>query len=481
MRLKALSCLAVGAIGYWAAGVGVADSAPDAARPSTASASHPARTFAASAEAEGMRVTFDAPQFLVVSTLFDAANPVSQATLESTGVSRSFASAPYPGDLIVTAPGTLAAFGGPSLPAQYPFYVSANHPETPKAALDDPGGSYSLAATAEAGRSAASGRLSVAKGPVVRTEALTETLADGAVRAVASSVTEGIVAGDGALTIGRVISSVETLSRPGAAEPAVTRRFEITGAKVGEVVVEITADGVKAGGGALPVGQAAEPVQASLAKAGLDVRVEGDEALQGGGTARTLIIKSTQQAPLPGAPQGVLTIRVGGAATAVLTGAAANVDLPGSPSGALPPPAPGSDGDGSPSASGGAGTFPGSGAPGSEWPTGSGSASFGGSSACGAGSSGASPSGCGSEFPAASPVGPGSAGGGGAGGGTSPSGEGGVLAAGPDTARIVSVPTALPVRRAVRWIFVVLAAGGALALAGSASFRRLGVQSTWMS
>ena len=452
MRHKALSCLVVGVIGAALAGAGTAGSAPDTIR-----------TFAASAEAEGLRVTFDAPQFLVVSTLFDAANPISQATLESTGVSRSFASAPYPGDLIVTAPGTLAAFGGPSLPAQYPFYVAANHPEAPKAALDGPGGAYSLAATAEAGRSAATGRLSVDKGPVVRTEALTETLADGAVRAVASSVTEGLVAGDGALTISRVISTVETVSRPGAAEPAVTRRFEITGAKVGDTAVEVTADGVKVGGGALPVGQAAQPVQAALAKAGLDVRVEGDEALQGGGTARTLVIRSSQQAPLPGAPQGVLTIRVGGAATAVLTGAAAAVDVPGTVGAAPGVPAGSGSPEAIPSVPEGTGGFTGS--------------------VPSQGPGVASPSGYGSGFSGMPAAGSGPVSGdlAGAGPSSAPGERGTALAAGPDTARIVAVPTALPVRRAVRWIFVVLAAGGALALAGSASFRRQGVQSTWMS
>ncbi|HWB37035.1 MAG TPA: hypothetical protein VHA75_13525, partial [Rugosimonospora sp.] len=333
MRTKALACLFVGAAGAALTGTGTAVSAPDAGR-----------TFAATAEAEGLRATFEAPQFLVVSTLFDAANPISQATLESTGVSRSFASAPYPGDLVVTAPGTLAAFGGPSLPAQYPFYVSAVHPESPQAALDGPGGAYSLTATAEAARSAATGRLSVDKGPVVRTEALTEALADGAVRAVASSVTEGLVAGDGVLTIGKVTSSVETVSRPGVPEPTVTRRFEISGARVGDEAVEITPDGVKAGSGAVPIGDAANPVQTALAQAGLDVRIDGDEPLQGGGTARTLVIRSTQQAPIPGAPKGVLTLRIGGAATAVLTGAAAAVEIPGP--GAGPGPAGSGDGTG---------------------------------------------------------------------------------------------------------------------------------------
>lgn len=445
MRRKALGCLVVGVIGATAAGSGRAASAPEAGR-----------TFAASAEAEGLRVTFDAPQFLVVSTLFDAANPISQATLESTGVSRSFASAPYPGDLVVTAPGTLAAFGGPSLPAQYPFHVAAVHPDTPEATLDGPGGVYNLAASAEAAKSAAAGLLAVEKGPVVRTEALTETLADGTVRAVASSITEGIVAGDGALTIGRVVSSVETVSRPGAAEPAVTRRFEITGARVGDTVVEITADGVTAGGGALPAGEAAKPVQAALAQAGVDVKVEGEEPLSGGGTARTLVIRSTQQAPVPGAPQGVLTIRVGGAATAVLTGAAAVVEVPGSV-----------DTFPSPSAAPEPLVDPGAAVPvvttepaDALRPVGPGAAPYTAVSGSSASPASISPT---------------------AGGGVpDPADDGRALVAtGPETAPIAAVPTALAVRRAVRWIFVVLGAGGALALAGSAMFRRQGVQSTW--
>jgi hypothetical protein len=449
MRLKALSCLVVGAVGFSVAGAGTANSADSG------------RTFAAASSAEGMRSTFEAPQFLVVSTLFDAANPISQSALESTGVSRSFASAPYPGDLVVTAPGTLAAFGGPSLPVQYPFYVAAVHPEAPKGTVADPAGAYSLTATAEAARSGATGRLSVPQGPVVQTEALTELLADGAVRAVASSVTEGIVAGDGVLTIGRVVSSLETVFRPGSAEPTVTRHFEISGARVGDTAVEITADGVKVAGTALPIGDASAPVRDALAKAGLDVRVEGDEALHGGGTARTLVIRSTQQAPIPGAPQGVLTIRVGGAAATVLTGAAAAVDLPGS-LGAAPPvgsagPSPDTSSpvpDSAPAETGdpvGSGAVrPTSGSTG----TGLATAPAGDGSAAGEGSVGAVPE---SDGPASD-----------------------ALAAGPSTAPIVAVPTALPVRRAVRWIFAVLAAGGALALAGSATFRRRGVQTTWM-
>ena len=467
MRTRALACVVVGiaGLGVTTAGAGAVQSGPG-----------PDRTYAASAEAEGLRVTFEAPQFLVVSTLFDAANPISQATLESTGVSRAFASAPYPGDLVVTAPGTLAAFGGPSLPVAYPFYVAASQPETPKASLADPAGAYSLAATADPAVSTAAGRVSAPKGPVVHTEARTEQAADGTVRAVASSVVEGLVAGDGALTIGKVTSTVETVSRPGAAQPEVTRKFEITGARVGDTAVEITPDGVKLPGGALPVGSAAAPVQEALAKAGLDVKVEGDEALQGGGTARTLLIRSHQQAPLPGAPNGVLTLRIGGAATTVLTGAAANVDLPGSPGAGAPiPPSafapPGDSGGGgdlagSTPAAGGCGSTAGS-PNGGCGTTGSGVFGSPGSGPSGAGASGA-------------PGGPdGTAAGTGTDTGAGSSSESTAPLGGPQTAPIFSVPTARPVRRAVRILFAVLAAGGALVLAGSAAFRRQGVQSPW--
>ncbi|HZQ77922.1 MAG TPA: hypothetical protein VFE55_11370 [Acidimicrobiia bacterium] len=461
MKRAALTCLVIGAAGMAVTAAGAGAGAEPAAG---------GRTYAASAEAEGLRVTFDAPQFLVVSTLFDAANPISQATLESTGVSRSFASAPYPGDLVVTAPGTLAAFGGPSLPAGYPFYVAASQPDTPKASLADPAGAYSLTAVAGPAASAATGRLAVPKGPTVHTEARTVQQGDGSVRAVATSVVEGLAAGDGALTIGRVVSTVETVSRPGSAAPEVRRTFEITGARVGDTAVDITPDGVKVPGGSVPVASAAAPVQAALARAGIDVKVEGDEALQGGGTARTLVIRSHQQAPLPGAPTGVLTVRVGGAATAVLTGAAAAVDVPGSPGAAAPLPAstlapPPGGGDAAPLPSGAAPAGAGAAATAPPGGAGDGTALTGaalGSPLAGGSAPGGSP-GAGPETggPAAA---------------TGPSGA----ALGAGTEPIFSVPSARPVRRAVRSLFAVLAAGGALVLAGSAAFRRQGVQSPWM-
>jgi len=452
MKRTVLTCLVIGAAGWAVTGVGAA------AAPAVTDAAGAGRTFAASAEAEGLRVTFEVPRFLVVSTLFDAANPISQSTLESTGVSRAFASAPYPGDLVVTAPGTLAAFGGPSLPVGYPLYVAASQPDTPKASLDDPAGAYALAATAEPAVSTAAGRLSIPKGPTTRTEARTEQQADGTVRAVATSVVEGLVAGDGVLTIGRVTSTVETVSRPGASQPQVTRHFEISGARVGDTAVEITPDGVKVPGGAVPVGSAAAPVQAALARAGVDARVEGQEALQGGGTARTLVIRSHQQAPLPGAPKGVLTLRVGGAATTVLTGAAAAVDVPGTPGVAAPLP---------PSAF----TAP----PGAGAETGTGGVNPVATPPDSTSSAPAAPD---SGLPASGSAAPGSSGTA-LGGDTPPSPSGGELAAAPATAPIFSVPSARPVRRAVRLLFAVLAAGGALLLAGSAAFRRQGVHSPW--
>src|SRR5438876_440627 len=80
--------------------------------------------FSATAVAEGVRVSYDVPNFVLVSTFVDGAAPIASAVLESSGTSRSFASQPYPGSTAVAGPGIVAGFGGPNLP-DYPFFVTA--------------------------------------------------------------------------------------------------------------------------------------------------------------------------------------------------------------------------------------------------------------------------------------------------------------------------------------------------------------------
>jgi hypothetical protein len=74
----------------------------------------------------------------------------TQSLLDSLSGSTSFGSAPYPGDLLVTLPGTAAGlFGSTGFPVpSYPFYVSSSYPTTP--AQSDDVGPYSIKARSDA-------------------------------------------------------------------------------------------------------------------------------------------------------------------------------------------------------------------------------------------------------------------------------------------------------------------------------------------
>src|SRR2546421_316129 len=75
--------------------------------------------FIATAEANGGRVTYTIPGFLVIEDLVDGGGPVSQSVVDSLGAV-SFASLPYPGGTGVAYPGIVAIAAGTSPPG-YPL------------------------------------------------------------------------------------------------------------------------------------------------------------------------------------------------------------------------------------------------------------------------------------------------------------------------------------------------------------------------
>src|SRR5688500_9639068 len=115
------------------------------------------------ASAQGMRVTYRVPDFLVVSEVIDGGGPVAQSLVETGGQSTAFASLPYPGENGVGGPALLLGLLGQSPPGSYPFYVRADSTVNPTVELTDPSGSYALRATAEAQK--AVGTADVAFGP----------------------------------------------------------------------------------------------------------------------------------------------------------------------------------------------------------------------------------------------------------------------------------------------------------------------------
>src|SRR5581483_686016 len=86
------------------------------------------RSVVATGRAQGFRATYTIPDYVIVSEFFDGGGPVTESVADSTGRATSFSSLPWPGENAVTAPGTLSAAMGRSVPLAYPFHVRADYP-----------------------------------------------------------------------------------------------------------------------------------------------------------------------------------------------------------------------------------------------------------------------------------------------------------------------------------------------------------------
>lgn len=280
------------------------------------------RSVVASGRAQGFRATYTVPDYVIVAEFFDGGGPVTDAVADSTGRATSLASLPWPGENAVTAPGTLSAAFGRSVPLAYPFFVRADHPTTPAAELRDPAGAYRIAAAAAAGRSNASGFVQGGDG-VSGSRAQSSAVLDdaGVVRVVAETVDTGISIGDGVLRIAAVTSRSETTLAPTDAKPVTNSRLVIEGATVGGRPVTIDADGVHATDQTVPapVGRGVSSDSDLLGQAGIGVTVAPTGKP---GSADALVITSRQTIPAPNNPKGTLVLRFGGASSEIVVGSA---------------------------------------------------------------------------------------------------------------------------------------------------------------
>jgi len=222
-------------------------------------------TFGALASADAVRVTWLVPHAPVSDTVFDAGGPSAQATLDSLGASQAWASYPYPGENVVTGPAIIAgASGGQiNLPA-YPFWVGSDYPTTPKA--ESGNGPYGLKAqstdTSSIG-SATVGLTSDAQGTVGLARSVASTVAgpDGVTSEATTEVTAFAV---GPLRIASVVSKAKAVY---SASGQITRDADtqVTGVKVGETPVSLTAKGLVIGSASVPAD--IKPVADALAQA----------------------------------------------------------------------------------------------------------------------------------------------------------------------------------------------------------------------
>lgn len=285
----------------------------------------PARNLGVTAVAEGLRVTYTVPDFLVASELMDGGGPVSQAFTDTAGKSVAFASLPYPGENGIAAPGIMAVLLGRPVPFAYPLYAGADHPSVPESQVKDPSGLYDLRARAAAAGADGAGSLGSPPGGPVRSgsraTAATVIADDGSARAAAESVDSALSFGDGLLAIASVTSRSVTVLPADGDRPTTSTELLIQGATVAGQAVSVGPDGVHpAGAGAVPLAgnPAGGNLAGVLAAAGLSVRTVSSAD----GSGDVLVITSTH--PLPGSgASGTLVWRFGGARTAIDVGGAA--------------------------------------------------------------------------------------------------------------------------------------------------------------
>lgn len=289
----------------------------------------PAVAFSSLASAQAFRVTYTVPNYVIVSEIADVGAPVAQAILESSGLSRAFASAPYAGDTVVSAPGLVAgATGAPVSPPDFPGYAAADHPGVPEKEVSDPSKTYMMRATAKERASEGTARIvAPGIGAGSTSHSIVTRAPDGTVTALSETITEGLSFEDGLLRIASVRSKSVTTLTPGSVKPVTKSELDIDGASVAGQRVGITTGGIVLGSQTIPVpvAEVTKALNEALKSAGLSVRLVEGAPIAGGRTADALEVRSEHTVPVPGEPKGYLTYRFGGASSAIIVGAAAIV------------------------------------------------------------------------------------------------------------------------------------------------------------
>jgi hypothetical protein len=281
------------------------------------------------ANASGIRTSYDFPGFLVVDQFYDVGGPVAQANVNSSGAGTAFASFPYPGDTIVNAPALANVGTGQAFPFTYPLYVVSDGNLTPKASAQDASGTIAL--NAESGpRSALSG--AKAAGPtagVIVTSGSVQNAsvvmaADGTMTSTADSVTRGIDIG--VLKIAEVHVHTVSLLHPGDSKPTTTSATDVVGLSVLGQPVGLNQNGITAPGqsGGPSDADSLKALNDALAASGISVALAGNSAVDGGDSSAGVLILQKGKLPFNGSPVGVARTLIGNA-TSTIVGSSASL------------------------------------------------------------------------------------------------------------------------------------------------------------
>jgi hypothetical protein len=287
--------------------VGVAGLLPGAV--AAADGTEGSDTFEARATAEAFRFNFGAPSFLFVDRFVDFGSPVAEASVDSLGRSKAWASDPFPGDLPVVMPGTLAGLTRLPNPGNYPFFVASSYPATPERKVEAPG--LVLTAKSEENRSSAAARHGgVADDSAVlfseATGVVEYTPATGAVQAESKAVARHIDIG-GVLRIGIMESSAKVHQTPG--QPAVSESsFRADLVSVAGQAVGVSSKGLTIAGTNNPLPDGS-PMAEALKSA--HITVEYVQAVNSPGEVTSPGLVVTQRFQVPQGPEMISTLVLG--------------------------------------------------------------------------------------------------------------------------------------------------------------------------
>jgi hypothetical protein len=276
-----------------------------------------ATTFEAVAAADGIRVGMRVPNAPVTDTPVDSGGPTAQAVLNSSGVSRAFASHPYPGEAVVTGPGTVAGFtGGQVSPPAYPFAVASDYPTV--AEQSNESGPYILKVSSGERRSESEARVGAAPGPLVSSQAVVELDAAGGATGAAVSDVSSLAVGD--VRLGRVLSTAR-VTRGADGDLTRSSDLQVTGFTVAGTAVALGPAGLTLAGSAVPL-PPADPVRQTLAGAGITVTYLAAQPQPNGVVAPGLAISAPVQ--LAGGNTATVTYTLGQTSASI-----AGVPVPG--------------------------------------------------------------------------------------------------------------------------------------------------------
>ncbi|MGD6748126.1 hypothetical protein ACOKM3_40510 [Streptomyces sp. BH106] len=254
------------------------------------------------AMAQGVQVTVSASNDTLLSAPAGVGVPVAKSCVNyAVGESSGWASSPYPGETVISAPALIGSQTGQKFP-DYPLYATSKYPSdgTAKAGQDP---HVMRAHSAKTATEAEARTVLGQDGTGASTKATAESSVDpdaltGKAEASADTRPWSV---NGVLDIGRILSSASAgVDRSGK----VVRDSELTigRTEIAGQGVEITPDGLKVAGKALKLpgggAGAADPAKAltqALAKAGVKIRYLDEKRTEHGIVSAGLEVQARQQ------------------------------------------------------------------------------------------------------------------------------------------------------------------------------------------